>query len=164
MPGESECSLLFVQQQTNNINNNTHFRILYLSINLSISGIRLCTYIYELTICSFEVGYDPVPVRDWMVSAPWLPIMAIVLYGLMILIGTPYFAKRNPWNWRRALAFWNFALAAFSAIGFVRVVPQVMHNLMYFSLHDNMCADPEAHYGSGSTGLWVQLFVLSKFP
>ena len=113
---------------------------------------------------SYEIAYDPVPIRDWMVSAPWLPILAVVIYGLVIVVGSSYFKKRDPWNWRKVLAFWNLGLATFSALGFLRVMPQVVHNLIYFSFAQNMCADPEAHYGSGSTGLWVQLFVLSKFP
>ena len=28
----------------------------------------------------------------------------------------------------------------------------------------NLCLDPRSMYGSGSTGLWVQLFILSKLP
>merc|ERR1719223_1257804 len=32
------------------------------------------------------------------------------------------------------------------------------------SLRDNLCVYPQISYGSGSSGLWLQLFVLSKFP
>jgi hypothetical protein len=35
---------------------------------------------------------------------------------------------------------------------------------MHYSWKENFCMDPESSYGSGSTGLWVQLFILSKFP
>jgi len=104
-------------------------------------------------------------------------------------------------------------LSVFSWIGMARTLPQLLHNLYYMSVRDNLCMDRKyltlvsfslsvdseaeecdkfafhttfaslslAHpaflvvfaiatttarvtYGSGSTGLWVQLFVLSKFP
>ena len=61
-------------------------------------------------------------------------------------------------------ALWNLGLSLFSWIGFFRTMPHLLHNLTHFSVRDNICRDPEAMFGSGSTGLWVQLFVLSKFP
>mmetsp|Transcript_55380 Transcript_55380/g.82396 ORF Transcript_55380/g.82396 Transcript_55380/m.82396 type:complete len:246 (+) Transcript_55380:331-1068(+) len=94
-----------------------------------------------------------------------LPVALVMLYGVLIIYGQNYyFAKRAPWNWRKALALWNFTLSFFSFCGMVRTVPQLMHNLSTFSLRDNLCHDPEMREGSGTTGLWVQLFVLSKIP
>jgi hypothetical protein len=82
----------------------------------------------------------------------------------MILVGQAYFRHRAPWNWRKTMAAWNLLLSVFSAIGFVRVLPHFIHILWNYSLRDNLCNDPENHFGSGTTGLWVQLFILSKFP
>lgn len=62
------------------------------------------------------------------------------------------------------MATWNFLLCVFSAVGFLRTAPQLLHNLWTYSLHDNLCLEPRSTYGSGSTGLWIQLFCLSKFP
>jgi len=59
---------------------------------------------------------------------------------------------------------WNFSLSLFSFIGLSRTLHQLVHNLHKDSLWDNLCNDPESQFGSGSTGLWVQLFILSKFP
>jgi elongation of very long chain fatty acids protein 6 len=72
--------------------------------------------------------------------------------------------NRQAWNWRNSMALWNLGLSLFSWIGMFRTAPQLGHNLMTMSLRDNFCLDPRSSYGSGSTGLWVQLFVLSKFP
>eukprot|EP00529_Nitzschia_sp_RCC80_P030553 CAMPEP_0113501942 /NCGR_PEP_ID=MMETSP0014_2-20120614/33252_1 /TAXON_ID=2857 /ORGANISM="Nitzschia sp." /LENGTH=292 /DNA_ID=CAMNT_0000396621 /DNA_START=44 /DNA_END=922 /DNA_ORIENTATION=- /assembly_acc=CAM_ASM_000159 len=112
----------------------------------------------------YEKKYDPIPVLDWMREHPTVPIMACGLYGLFIVLGQYYMKDRPSWNWRSAMAVWNFGLSLFSWIGMARTAPQLIHNLYHMSLRDNLCMDPRTTYGSGSTGLWVQLFILSKFP
>ena len=62
------------------------------------------------------------------------------------------------------MAAWNLGLSLFSWMGMFRTLPQLLHNLTTMSIRDNLCLDPTETYGSGSTGLWVQLFILSKFP
>jgi elongation of very long chain fatty acids protein 6 len=99
-----------------------------------------------------------------MLKSPWVPIVACLLYGLFIVAGQAYFSTRPPWNLRRLLALWNLALSVFSFVGLVRVLPAILHMWATYSRKENFCMDPESSFGSGSTGLWVQLFVLSKFP
>lgn len=111
-----------------------------------------------------EKFYDPVPVLEWMRAHSWVPIAACVLYGALILAGQSYFATRPRLNWRFTMAAWNLFLATFSFIGMIRVAPQLLHNLTTMSIRDNLCSEPQMTYGSGSSGLWTQLFVLSKFP
>lgn len=113
---------------------------------------------------SFEIKYDPVALRDKMVDNPWVPIVAILLYAVGIVGGQKYFESRPAWNWRNSMAMWNLGLSVFSAIGFLRTFPQLVHNLLNYTLTENLCHDPESHYGSGATGFWVQMFCLSKFP
>jgi elongation of very long chain fatty acids protein 6 len=80
------------------------------------------------------------------------------------VLGQQYFATRPAWNWRNSMALWNLGLSVFSTIGFVRTLPQLAHNLFNYSLTENLCFDPESHFGSGATGFWVQMFCLSKIP
>jgi elongation of very long chain fatty acids protein 6 len=113
----------------------------------------------------FELNADPVPVRDWMVDHAWLPFAACTIYAILIVWGQSfYFASRPAWDWRRLMAGWNLGLSVFSLCGLVRVLPQILHNLYHYNWVENMCLDPESHFGSGPTGVWVQAFVLSKFP
>lgn len=112
----------------------------------------------------FEKYYDPARVLHWMQSHPMVPIWACILYGVFIVRGQQYFSNRPRWNWRKAMAAWNLFLAAFSFLGMLRTAPQLLHNVTHMSLRDNLCSDPRSSYGSGSSGLWVQLFILSKFP
>ena len=92
------------------------------------------------------------------------PIFACVLYGLMILVGRTLFANRERLHWRYTLASWNLLLSVFSVVGMLRTAPHLFYNLTHMSIHENLCTNPRYTYGSGSTGLWTQLFVLSKFP
>ena len=113
---------------------------------------------------SFEKKYDPIPVLNWMRDHPIVPIVGVMLYGVLIFLGQYMLKDKESWKWRNTLATWNLFLSAFSTIGMLRTAPQLVHNLTTLSLRDNLCTDPRVTYGSGSTGLWVQLFILSKFP
>ena len=112
----------------------------------------------------FEKYYDPASTLLWMQDRPMIPIWACILYAVLIVIGRSYMANRPAYSWRKVLAAWNFSLSLFSWIGAFRTAPQLYYNLMSYPLRSNMCDNPAALYGSGSTGLWVQLFILSKFP
>lgn len=117
------------------------------------------------TVTSYEKSYTPIVVRDKMVENPWIPVTAIIMYGVFIVIGRAYFKNRQPVSWRKALALWNLGLSVFSAIGFCRILPHMLHNFYHYSLSEFFCFDPESMYGSDPvTGMWMQLFVLSKFP
>jgi len=113
---------------------------------------------------NWEKYYDPIPVLNWMSAQPIVPIAALTAYVVMIVAGRKLMERREAWKWRNILAVWNLSLSLFSFIGMVRTGPQLIHNLIHLSFRDIMCMDPQITYGSGSSGLWVQLFVLSKFP
>ena len=130
-------------------------------ISLTVS---LSLAIYRTAHYSFEKAYDPMPVLNWMTNYPSIPVVACMLYAALIFGGQYYFSKREPLKWRSTLAAWNLFLSVFSTMGMLRTAPQLAHNLVTSSLRDNLCEDPRISYGSGSTGLWVQLFILSKFP
>lgn len=99
-----------------------------------------------------------------MLNHNWVPLLAVCLYAVGIVSGQYYFAKRERLHCTYTLAMWNLSLSVFSTIGMLRTAPHLFHNLFHMSLRDNMCADPATNFGCGSTGLWTQLFILSKFP
>jgi len=113
---------------------------------------------------SFELFYDPADALILMQDSPYVPICACLLYAVLIVVGKAYMEKQPPGSWRHILAAWNFSLSLFSWIGAFRTAPQLYYNLARYSLRDNFCDNPAETYGSGSTGLWIQLFILSKFP
>jgi hypothetical protein len=70
-----------------------------------------------------------------------VPVGAVVLYGILILVGQYVMQSKQSWNWRRTMAFWNLGLSVFSWIGMSRTAPQLLHNLYYMSVRDNLCLD-----------------------
>lgn len=116
------------------------------------------------TYMEWEKYYDPIPVLTWMQERSYIPIGTIILYCTLCVVGKQLMATKDPKKWRSYLAVWNFSLSLFSWIGASRTAPQLYHNLTTMTMRDNLCLDPQATYGSGSSGLWVQLFILSKFP
>jgi elongation of very long chain fatty acids protein 6 len=112
----------------------------------------------------YEVGFQTLYGLRWMENNSFLPIGILTFYAIACIAGKRYMRDRPAWNWRRSMALWNFTLSLFSFIGMMRTMPILLHNLTAKSIRDNMCNDAETSYGSGSTGLWVQLFVYSKIP
>jgi elongation of very long chain fatty acids protein 6 len=112
----------------------------------------------------WEKDFQPNNIHRWIREHNAVPIVAVLLYFVLIFGGQAYFEKRKPLNWRKTMALWNLSLAVFSGIGVLRTMPQLIHNLSYYGMREVFCFDPENQYGSGSTGLWVLLFILSKFP
>lgn len=112
----------------------------------------------------FEKFYDPADMFAWMQGHPAIPICACILYVVLVFVGRTYMEDKPAKSWRSILAAWNFSLSLFSWIGAFRTAPQLYHNVAHYPLRNVMCDDPAMSFGSGSTGLWVQLFILSKFP
>jgi hypothetical protein len=133
----------------------------HLSYTLNVRWDALTLLLYTLR---FEKAYDPIHVLNWMRDHPMVPVYACLVYVALIFGGQHIMKDRQAWNWRHSMAMWNLSLSVFSWIGMARTAPQLAHNLYYMSIRDNLCLDPRATYGSGSSGLWVQLFILSKFP
>jgi hypothetical protein len=82
----------------------------------------------------------------------------------MIVAGKAYFAKHDAWNLKASLVAWNLTLSIFSLLGFLRTIPPLVHSFGYFAGHEWYCNSPENNVMRGSTGLWFQLWVLSKLP
>lgn len=111
-----------------------------------------------------EKYYDSIPILRAMQNMPLVPVVTIIAYGLMIVWGREYMRTKEAFKWKKILAAWNLSLSLFSWMGAFRTAPQLIHNLTTMTFRENFCLDPQSTCGCGSTGLWVQLFVLSKFP
>lgn len=108
---------------------------------------------------------DVTEVYVWMQDNTWwFPPLACFIYLAILYVGQKYFENREAWSQRKLLAVWNICLSSFSTLGFVRMAPQLFHNLYHFGLWGQLCLDPEHMIGASTTGLWCTLFVWSKIP
>eukprot|EP01013_Petalomonas_cantuscygni_P030308 TRINITY_DN56266_c0_g1_i1.p1 TRINITY_DN56266_c0_g1~~TRINITY_DN56266_c0_g1_i1.p1 ORF type:complete len:329 (+),score=44.83 TRINITY_DN56266_c0_g1_i1:105-989(+) len=113
---------------------------------------------------------EPHPFR-WMIAHPEVPMVAVFVYFLFVMIvpkllpPLPPSAPKSRFreSLKRLEVLWNAGLALFSIIGLIRVVPRLLSNLRLFGLQYTVCAVALHSYGVGGSGLWVYLFIMSKF-
>lgn len=110
-----------------------------------------------------EKCFDAVKAIKWCEDNPAYPFVAVVIYAVCIYSGKQWMETRKAFNWKFAMGAWNLFLCVFSFMCVLRVVPHMLHNFAIGSARDLLCVSPEKTYGYGSTGLWITLFVFSKF-
>lgn len=113
---------------------------------------------------SFESNFDVVPYSNFAVNHPMIPFAICVGYIAFCFGGQYIMKSRKRFDLRYPLAYWNLFLSAFSFLGMIRTVPQLVHNLTHLSFEDTICLPAGESFGSGATGFWVMLFVFSKVP
>lgn len=118
----------------------------------------------EYLYLPFERNFDSNPGTEFA-RAYWpLPIVIVVAYMASVYFGLRYMGPRERRDLRNPLAYWNAALSFFSFCGAVRTVPELLYRLGSEPLSATMCTAASESWGTGATGLWVQLFIFSKIP
>ena len=106
---------------------------------------------------------------DWefvtRLEAPsWKVIAGTVLTSAVTMsIGSLWMIyRRRAFQIRGLVTTWNVLWMAFTGVGFLRMMPMVVHNWMHYSVNDNVCASPESLWLSGTTRLWGVLWIYAK--
>ena len=120
----------------------------------------LLSYLYT----PFEKNYNAVPGVDFAKNNILAPVVIVAAYMAFCYFGQKYMAKREAFDLRMPLAYWNLFLSTFSFMGMARTMPHLLHNLSTRSLEENLCTNPQVTFGDGACGFWVQMFVFSKIP
>eukprot|EP00923_Selenidium_pygospionis_P015036 GHVN01026096.1.p1 GENE.GHVN01026096.1~~GHVN01026096.1.p1 ORF type:complete len:396 (+),score=51.23 GHVN01026096.1:115-1188(+) len=89
--------------------------------------------------------------------------IASVIYLASIWFGQMFMASRKPFDLRRPLKYWNLFLAVFSLIGALRTGPHLLYMALNHGLDLVFCSPPAFTYAHDPCGLWVVLFVYSKY-
>jgi len=97
--------------------------------------------------------------RQWW----WVSYVASSCYLLGLWIGSSFMTNRKPYDMKVTLACWNLFLTIFSFIGMIRTVPHLLLLLHEFGFRYTVCRSARASYGNGPSGLWVALFIFSKY-
>jgi len=111
-----------------------------------------------------ESSYEPDDVQDWMIANPWVPLAAVLVYLVFCVAGSRLMKNMKAFDFKISLAVWNLMLATFSFWGMCRTVPHLYYEIFYKGFQRSICETPAVDWGSGATGLAVQMFILSKFP
>ena len=98
-----------------------------------------------------------------LTSQHWeLPLCAVAAYLVMIPLVRSHVAAHGKWDTRGFALYWNIFLSVFSMVGLSACLPVMARSLLSNGLNFTTCA-PAAWYGLGWNGLWVALFIYSKF-
>lgn len=125
---------------------------------------KRCLILFLLLLDSWEKTWRPIWMFDFFYDHYWFPVACVALYLAGIYYGQIYFETRPAWNVKGALAAWNLCLALFSALGFTRCFPYVVHNISTYGFEATLCMDPEQSMGQSATVVWVMMFLLAKIP
>lgn len=93
----------------------------------------------------------------------WASYVASSLYLIGLWVGTSSMKDRPAFKLDTILAVWNLLLAVFSFIGMVRTVPHLIMVFSNYGFEYTVCRAALVSYGSGASGLWVALFIFSKY-
>lgn len=111
----------------------------------------------------FEETFDRDSTRVWM-KANW---SLSLLVGVMYIFGAfalqNFMKTRQAWKLNGVLIFWNWTLAVFSIIGFIRTVPEFFYVLTRYGYHFSVCNRSYADINV-ITAFWGFLFSVSKVP
>lgn len=70
--------------------------------------------------------YDHTKWHDWMHRHWNVSLYASGIYVILIFLGQYWMKNREPFNLRKTLLYWNVTLALFSALGFMRSIPELV--------------------------------------
>ncbi|RQX73007.1 putative integral membrane protein, GNS1/SUR4 family protein [Toxoplasma gondii CAST] len=110
-----------------------------------------------------ETEYNALPWLQWTVERYHFAPIAVTLYLLFCYFGTRWMKNRPAYDLRRPLKYWNLFLAVFSFMGMIRVVPHLFEILRRWGFEVSICSPPVFTYGHGASGLWIFLFIYSKY-
>eukprot|EP00672_Neobodo_designis_P021022 CAMPEP_0174833872 /NCGR_PEP_ID=MMETSP1114-20130205/4499_1 /TAXON_ID=312471 /ORGANISM="Neobodo designis, Strain CCAP 1951/1" /LENGTH=305 /DNA_ID=CAMNT_0016067771 /DNA_START=34 /DNA_END=948 /DNA_ORIENTATION=+ len=98
------------------------------------------------------------------------PLVAVAAYLLVIFVIVPAVRPAKCSGvWKHLFAMWNLLLSAFSTVGVIICVPFVYagvrdHGVRWMLCSDAMMWDGPGSASSGSVGVMMTAFMLSKFP
>ena len=118
---------------------------------------------YELMGC---VGFDGAVWTRWTSHNWQLPLVAVALYLAGIVTLQSVMTHRAPMKLPLLTAGWNFGLALFSLAGALVTVPELLlgseGGLLTRGFYASVCMH-SVSYGCGPVGIFVALFIYSKF-
>lgn len=112
---------------------------------------------------AWEREFLGAPAVAWSRRWWWVSYVASSCYLVGLSLGTSSMRDKAPYSPETALVFWNLLLFVFSFVGMLRTLPHLVLIISEFGLEYTVCRNARSSYGNGPVGLWVFLFILSKY-
>jgi elongation of very long chain fatty acids protein 6 len=125
------------------------------------SLIEVLEWLSLIGACDFEKNFDSQKYTSWVASHWWIPILAIVIYLIVIFGGKKIMNEREAFDLKVPLALWNICLSLFSFLGALRTGPYLIAMILKTSIIGTQCDNT---WYKGHAGCWALLMMVSKFP
>jgi hypothetical protein len=80
-----------------------HKGITFLDLFTAPTGNHLYFIFETVNLCRWEIGFETISFLHWMQNHPAIPIVACLLYGLLIVVGKKLMKNRPAFNWRNSM-------------------------------------------------------------
>lgn len=124
--------------------------------------------IFPAPVETWLAEFDGIAASLWVTQHDWIPVVAILLYLVLIFYGPRFMKKRAPLKARWPVWLWNLFLAVYSWCGVIRAGPYFFEKIFEAPFPEKfICTSaiaPGAHYYHGDLGFWTMAFMMSKIP
>jgi len=104
--------------------------------------------------------FDYEIVRSWFKDNRNMCLQLCTGYVLVLFMGQKFMKPRDPLKLDYLLIAWNLALAVFSIVGTINIMPDFLSSWSELGFRDSYCKAGD--YFHGYNGYWVFLFTVSK--
>lgn len=136
---------------------------LHANIDFSVADILPAFLSNILYPFEWENLFDATWSFDFTYSYNFLAFVVSIIYIVGVFYGQHAMKNREPFDLRGVVTYWNLFLAIFSFIGACRTVPHLIFSWRHFGLDYLVCRSSDVAYQSGASGVWLHLFVYSKY-
>ncbi|GAW79086.1 elongation of very long chain fatty acids protein 3 [Plasmodium gonderi] len=99
-----------------------------------------------------------------LVHDKYLASTIVVIFYLMICkYGVSFMKKREELNLRKVIITWNLSLFLFNFIVVIKLIPVLLYTILNYTFNGLLIIPPIYTYAFGTPGLWVCLFIISKY-
>jgi len=132
-------------------------------LQLHALNLQLHDVLTSIPTMPWEANFNGASFPAYARRIWWLSYAGTALYLVSLWGGMEYMKNRKPFDLKGVLAVWNLALAVFSFVGMIRVVPWLLVIWKTFGWRYTLCRAALPMYGNGPCGPWVIFFIYSKY-
>lgn len=110
-----------------------------------------------------EENFVAISSMAFSIENNWLAFLSVILYVIFVHGGQHYLADKKGYEMKFTMKYWNLFLAVFSFVGMIRTVPHLFLSVTHYGVEYSFCRAAQISYGNGACGLWVLLFIYSKY-
>ncbi|CRH03053.1 fatty acid elongation protein, GNS1/SUR4 family, putative [Plasmodium relictum] len=148
------------------VNDESYFRILGNIRDYpkkAVFNIEEIIPFYKYLCFQWEKDFTPFRFIELVHNKYYVCPIVVIIYLLFCKYGNNLMQNRKPFNIKKIIIIWNFLLSCFNMFVIMRLLPVLIYIIYHYSLTGLLIIPPIYMYAFGPVGLWICLFILSKY-